>query len=460
MSSDIPGALQRDLGRIVAPDRVLSGSLVDHLGDASRTRGIIGSAAAIVQPKTAAEVAQVLSFCYGRGIPLVVRGGGTGFAGGAVADDGSVVLSMERMDRVRALDPLEWRMSVEAGVRTGVARRLARENGLYLPPDPGAAEQSQIGGNIATNAGGPHAFKYGVFGNWVLGLEVVLPPGEIVTLGGAVRKDVAGLDVKRLIIGSEGTLAIVTAAWLRLIPAPEASLPVLAGFADAQAGCDAIAAVLGSGLQLAALDYIDERALRATGGGLPGASVDGAFVLIAEADGTVGEARALRDELVSTLTGLAEVMHAPTEASDVRELWRWRDGVSGAVTGELGHKLSEDVAVPVDRLSEVIAATRALGEQHGVPACSWGHAGDGNVHASFLFAPGDGDAEERAKRAAVELVAVAVDLGGTLSGEHGIGITKLGHMARHVPEASLALQRRLKYAFDPAGLLNPGKAIA
>jgi FAD/FMN-containing dehydrogenase len=215
MSSDIPGALQRDLGRIVAPDRVLSGSLVDHLGDASRTRGIIGSAAAIVQPKTADEVAQVLSFCYGRGIPLVVRGGGTGFAGGAVADDGSVVLSMERMDRVRALDPLEWRMSVEAGVRTGVARRLARENGLYLPPDPGAAEQSQIGGNIATNAGGPHAFKYGVFGNWVLGLEVVLPPGEIVTLGGAVRKDVAGLDVKRLIIGSEGTHAIVTAGACR-----------------------------------------------------------------------------------------------------------------------------------------------------------------------------------------------------------------------------------------------------
>ena len=167
----------------------------------------------------------MLAWCYAHDVSVVPRGGGTGYAGGAVPD-GGVVLALERLNRVRSFDPLLWRIQVEAGVTTGDVRRLARENGLLFPPDPGAAEQSQIGGNIATNAGGPHAFKYGVTGEWVTGLEAAVPPGELVTVGGATRKDVAGYDLRSLLIGSEGTLGIVTAAWLRLVPAPEAACPV------------------------------------------------------------------------------------------------------------------------------------------------------------------------------------------------------------------------------------------
>src|SRR5207253_1961597 len=182
----------------------------------------------------------VLAWCYEHEVPLVPRGGGTGLAGGAVPVDGGVVLALERVDRVRAFDPRLWRMHVDAGVRTATVRRLARENGLLFPPDPGGAEQSQIGGNIATNAGGPHAFKYGVTGRWVTGLEAVVPPGDVIAVGGPIRKDVAGYDLKSLLIGSEGTLGIVTAAWLRLVPAADAASPVAGFYAGTGEGCAAL----------------------------------------------------------------------------------------------------------------------------------------------------------------------------------------------------------------------------
>src|SRR5207248_10223977 len=185
-----------------------------------------------------------------------------GYAAGAVPLEGGVVLSLERMTRMRAFEPTLWRMEVEAGVTTAAVHRAAREGGLLFPPDPGAAEQSQIGGNIATNAGGPHAYKYGVTGAWVTGLEVVVAPGEIVQLGGSLTKDVAGYDLKRLLIGSEGTLGVITAAWLRLTPAPEAAWPVIGFFDGVRAGCAAIERVVGSGLPAATLEYLDDEPMR------------------------------------------------------------------------------------------------------------------------------------------------------------------------------------------------------
>src|SRR4051794_41470587 len=210
-------------------------------------RGVQGRADAVVLPSTAEEVAAVMRWCYENDVALTARGGGTGLAGGAIPVLGGVVIGFERMNRVRQFDPLLWRIHVEAGVTTGDIQRLARENGLRFPPDPGAAELSQIGGNIACNAGGPHAFKYGVTGNWVTGIEAVIPPGEIVTFGGPIRKDVAGYDLKSLLVGSEGTLGLVTAAWLRLRPAPELELPVIGPDPAAQARISAIRRVLPSG---------------------------------------------------------------------------------------------------------------------------------------------------------------------------------------------------------------------
>ena len=250
-------------------------------------RGVVGTADAVVLPSTVEEVAAVMRWCYETDVPLTARGGGTGLAGGAIPVEGGIVIGFERLNKVRQFDPLLWRMHVEAGVTTGDIQRLARESGLRFPPDPGAAEISQIGGNIACNAGGPHAFKYGVTGNWVTGIEAVVPPGEIIRVGGPIRKDVAGYDLKSLLVGSEGTLGLVTAAWLKLVPAPELELPVIGLYRDADAGIAAIERVLASGVVPAAIEYLDAVTLSYSGDTYPfgDSRRAAAFMVITEADG-------------------------------------------------------------------------------------------------------------------------------------------------------------------------------
>ena len=450
--------MRAQLAAIVGDEHVLDPT-AEHLTDASAASGVRGKADAVVRPGTAEEVAEVVRWCYAHETPIVPRGGGTGYAGGAVPLDGGVVLSLERLRAIRAFDPLLWRMHVEAGVTTATVARLARENGLLYPPDPGAAESSQIGGNAATNAGGPHAFKYGVTGAWISGVEAVVAPGELVTLGGPVRKDVAGYDLRSLLIGSEGTLGVITAVWLKLIPAPEAALPVAAAFRDAGDGAEAIAAVMGSGLVPAAIEFLDAGTVDAAAATFPAPlDEDRRFLLLVEVDGRRAEAQAAVAELRETLGDA--IVHAPAAPADVRSFWEWRAAVSHAVTAKRGGKLSEDVAVPVERLAEAIEETVAIGERHGLEACSWGHAGDGNLHSTFLLAPGDDDQRRRADAAAQELFAMAVRLGGTVSGEHGIGLLKNGQLARQWAPAAVALHRAVKAALDPKGLLNPGKKLA
>jgi len=447
-----------ELERVLGAGGVLSGETAPYLSDATEGRGLRGRADAVALPASTEEVASVVAWCYEHDVPIVPRGGGTGFTAGAVPLAGGIVLSLERLNAVRAFDPLLWRICVEAGVRTADVRRLARENGLLFPPDPGAAEQSQIGGNIATNAGGPHAFKYGVTGAWVTGLEAVVPPGEVVAVGGPIRKDVAGYDLRGLLVGSEGTLGVITAAWLRLLPAPEAFLPVVAAYEGVTAGCAAIERVLGNGLQAAALEYLDAGALAAAGAAFPGGLPAGVrFLVVAEADGSAREAARLRDELAAVLGEEALELVVPRTPAEVAELWRWRDGVSIAVSAQRGGKVSEDIVVPLDRLREAVEETVAIGDRHGLEACSWGHAGDGNLHATFLVDPRDEMELERAERAAGELFELAVRLEGSVSGEHGLGWVKRGRLALQWSPAGVELHARIKQAFDPKNLLNPGK---
>ena len=431
-----------------------------YLSDETEGRGVVGRADAVALPGSTEQVAATVAWCYAHGVPIVPRGGGTGFAAGAVPLDGGVVLSLERLNAVRLFEPLLWRLHVEAGVRTSEVRRVAREGGLVFPPDPGAAEQSQIGGNIATNAGGPHAFKYGVTGAWVTGLEAVIPPGEVVSVGGPIRKDVAGYDLKSLLVGSEGTLGIITAAWLTLVPAPEAALPVAAFYTDTAAGCDALERVLGNGLTVAALEFLDAATLELAGRTFPGGVPAGAgFLVLAEADGTAEEASRLRDDVVAVLAEDALAVVRP-EGPDVADLWRWRDGVSIAVGAHRGGKVSEDIVVPFDRLGEAIEETIAIGGRYDLAACSWGHAGDGNLHSTFLVSPENDDELARADVAAAELFALAARLGGSVSGEHGVGWLKRGQLERQWSPRALELHDEIKRAFDPKGLLNPEKKLA
>ncbi len=458
-SLDTSAALASELSQLVGAKHVLTGDVPEYLHDATETAGLRGRADGIVRPANAEEVARVLAWCYEHDVPIVPRGGGTGYAGGAVPF-GGVVLSLERLNRVRSFEPLLWRINVEAGVRTSELRRIARESGLYFPPDPGSAESSQIGGNIATNAGGPHAFKYGVTGAWVTGLEAVVPPGELIQLGGPIRKDVAGYDLKSLLVGSEGTLGIVTAAWLKLLPAPEATLPVAAFYGSAEAGCRAIERVLGFGLVPAALEYLDGATLSAAGSTFPGGTPAGAeFLVLAEADGPAEEADRLQRELAEALEEEALALSSPRAPAETNALWRWREGVSLAVTARRGGKLSEDIVVPPERLAEAIAATLEIGRRHNLPACSWGHAGDGNLHSTFMLAPDDPSERRRALEAARELFELARTLGGSISGEHGVGVVKAGELERDRSPRAHALHRDLKRLFDPKGLLNPGKKV-
>jgi FAD/FMN-containing dehydrogenase len=343
-------------------------------------------------------------------------------------------------------------------VSTHDVQRLARENGLFFGPDPGASEQSQIGGNVATNAGGPHALKYGVTGAWVTGMEVVLAPGELVQLGGWARKDVAGYDLKDLLIGSEGTLGVITAVRLRLLPARESTIALVVFLRTRVQGCAAMLDVLAAGIEPAALDFLDGDTLALVAGGYAGeVPAEAGFALLIEVDGTRADAQAQREAVRELLGGVALAIEQPPETA---ALWRWRDGFNGVVSSALGGKVSEDVAFPVERLQEGLERFEQIAVRHGLSSCAWGHGGEGNVHATVLVDPSEQAELDRARAAGAELFALVGELGGSIAAEHGVGWLKRGVLAGQWQEPLLRMHEQIKRAFDPKGLLNPGKKLA
>ena len=448
-----------ELARLVGGDHVLDAPARSPYNfDAARRRGVQGRADAVVLPGTAREVAALLEWCYAHDVPLVPRGGGTGVTGGAVATEGGVVCSLQRLRAVRSLAPELWRMEVEAGVSTRDVQRLARENGLMFAPDPGASEQSQIGGNVATNAGGPHALKYGVTGSWVMGLEAAIAPGELVTVGGWARKDVAGYDLKGLLVGSEGTLGVITAVRLGLLPAPEQAIALMVFLRTRAEGCSAMLEVLAAGARPSALDFLDGEALAMTAGGYPGEfPAEAGFALLIDVDGTHAEARARRDEIVALLSPAAVAIEQP---ADRTALWVWRDGINPVVTAVRGAKVSEDVVFPPERMCEGLEGVERIGERHGLRSCAWGHGGEGNVHATVLLDPESEAEVQAAEEAAQDMLTLASSLGGSITGEHGVGWLKRGRLAEQWDARAIELHEQIKRVFDPKGLLNPGKKLA
>jgi len=462
--------IRDELAALIGREHVLDVPLgSEYNRDASGRRGLDGRAEAVVLPGSAEEVAALLGWCYEHDVPLVTRGGGTGLVGGAVPTPGSVVCSLERLRAVRELEPGLWRMSVEAGLRTRDVQRLARENGLMFGPDPGAAEQSQIGGNVATNAGGPHALKYGVTGAWVSGLEVALAPGELAAVGGWVRKDVAGYDIKDLMVGSEGTLGVITAVRLRLLPAPEHAEVLVAFSASREEGCAAVLALFAAGVRPSALDFLDGEALAFAGGAYPASRVVGGaeaddgppswarFALVVELDGSAEEVASARGDVLEALGELAREIQEPVEQA---ALWRWRDGINPAVTSVRGAKVSADVVVPVERLGATLDSFDEIASRHGLRSCSWGHAGEGNLHATVLVDPASEAELDAAEEVMEELYELVAASGGSIAGEHGVGLLKRGRLARQWSPQAVELHERIKQAFDPKGLLNPGKKLA
>lgn len=461
--------LARDLGALVGAPHVRAPQAAD-LEDATRWTGLRGTAELVVTPADAREVAEVVRWCYAHDTPITVRGGGTGLSGGAVPE-GGVVLALERLARIRSLDPEWWRCEAEAGVTTATLHRRAAEAGLRFPPDPGASESSQIGGNLATNAGGPHAFGHGPTRAWVLGLEAVLAPGELVRIGGPLRKDVAGYDLTSLLVGSEGTLGVITAAWLRLVPPPGAEQIIVGVFPSAEAAQAGVAGALISGAVPASLELLDGGALQDSAATLPVNGAAAAFadlddpgeahLLIAHLEGDLIEATAARgDAVAAAWQDAGATWTAAPEAAASAALASWRGGVSGAVAARRGGKLSEDVAVPTDRIAELLAGSAAIARRRGLEHAAWGHAGDGNLHCTFLLDPTSADERAAVHDAAEELFDLVIALGGTISGEHGIGRLKNGHLSRQWDAGAVAAHRAIKAALDPKGLFAPGRKLA
>jgi glycolate oxidase len=384
--------------------------------------------------------------CNASRIPLVPRGAGTGYSGGAVPVQGGIVLSLERLNRILEIDPNDLVAVVEPCVITGELQAAVERVALFYPPDPASLRESSIGGNIAENAGGPRGFKYGTTLRYVLGLEAVLPTGEIIHTGGRTVKNVVGYDLTSLIVGSEGTLAIVTKAILRLLPRPAANATIRARFADVATAARAVDELLRARVLPAALELIDGACLR-----LPDA------ILLIEIDGQpeVLSIEAERVERACRAAGASAIERAGS-AAERDELWRVRRELSPALKAIAPVKVNNDVVVPKGRIPELFACLARLSNEYGVRIPSFGHAGDGNIHVNIMVED-TADARARAKQAEQKLFEEVIRLGGAITGEHGIGFVKMPFLRLQLSEDEIALMKRVKQAFDPNGILNPGK---
>ncbi len=415
----------------------------------------------VVWPANTAEVAAIARVCHQTRTPMVPRGAGTGYTGGAVPSHGGVVISLERMNRILEIDEGSLLAVVEPHVITGDLQDAVEKLGLFYPPDPASLRQSVIGGNVAECAGGPRAFKYGVTKQYVLGLEAVLPTGEIIETGGKVVKNVVGYDLTHLLVGSEGTLAIITKVILRLIPKPPVQITMRASFPSVRHAVNAVTLLIRARVIPAALELIDGDSLDAVAQHLNVRSLapEGtAAILLLEVDGlaeqVIGEAD--RVEVACRDAGATEFLRARDE--DARqELWRVRREISPSLKVITPLKFNHDVVVPKARIPELFELVDVLRDRYRLRIPCFGHVGDGNIHVNIMVTPGDEDEIRRAHEAEGELFRGVVALEGSISGEHGIGFAKKKYMTLELSQDEIDLMKRVKAAFDPHGILNPGK---
>ena len=417
---------------------------------------------AVVFARSTEDVSRLLRFCSSRGIPVTARGAGYGYVGGCVPMRGGVALSLARMDRVLEIDGRDFVAVVQPGVITGDLQAAARARGLFYPPDPASLKNSTLGGNIATNAGGPRCLKYGVTRQYVLGLEAVLATGEVVRCGGRTHKNKTGFDLVGLFVGSEGLLGIVTEATLRLLPMPPARAAISCGFADMAAAAGAVQAVFAAGWLPAAVEIADRFTLEAARGfvGVENVPAGDAHLLV-ELDGREASLRGELDELRALLLG-AQAISPQTALGDdgCEALWDLRRKFSESLRSTGLVKLNEDVVVPRGRLVDLIEFGAELQRRHGIPVACFGHAGDGNIHVNLMVADYDQPAvRARAEDALDELFSQVIAWGGAITGEHGIGLAKRRWWPRAVSPENRALHQRLKAALDPQAILNPGKFL-
>jgi glycolate oxidase len=414
----------------------------------------------VVSPASTEEVAAVMRIAGRDKIPIIARGASSGLAGGTIPESGGLILNLARMDRIVEIDPANVCVTAQAGVVTLQLQQAVEKIGLFYPPDPASSRQSTIGGNVATNAGGPRCLKYGVTRDYVIGLTVVLASGEILRLGGKVTKNATGYGLMQLIVGSEGTLGIVTEVILRLAPLPRARVTALAAFAQLDQASQAVSRIMGSGMLPATLELMDGTTINVVEDFLhAGLPRDAAALLLLEQDGAdQAVARADVERMGEICHALgAESWQVATSAAERDKLWQARRSVSAALGRLRPNKLGEDVVVPKSEIPAMIATVGEIVTRYDLPIPVFGHAGDGNLHPNILFDLRDPDEVQRVELAARDIFRAAIRLGGTLSGEHGVGTLKREFLEEAQGGLAVALSRSIKAVFDPQGLLNPGK---
>ena len=416
----------------------------------------------VVEPGSTDEVSAILKLAYEHEIPVIARGMGSGLAAGTVPFGGGLVMPLNRMNRILEIDQANMTATVEAGVITIDLQNAVEALGLFYPPDPSSIKHSTLGGNIACNAGGPRCLKYGVTGNYVMGLTVVLADGRVIRNGGKTIKNVTGYNFSQLFTGSEGTLGIITEATLRLVAKPHYVRTAVAHFPRLPDASEAVNTILMAGIVPATLELMDDTAIvcieEAMNLGLP---LDVEAILIVETDGFDKDGVQSEIDAIAQICrtrGASDVRVAQTEAQRA-DLWKARRSVSPSLARRAPNKLGEDISVPRSQIPEAVRRIKEVSQRYGLPIVVFGHAGDGNLHPNVLFDKRDPEQWALVEQIVAEIFRIAVDLGGALSGEHGVGTLKLPYLESNVGKISIDVQQSIKQALDPKGILNPGKAL-
>lgn len=413
----------------------------------------------IVFPKNAQQISEILKLANKFNFPVIPRGAGTGFTGGTLPVEGGVILVLTKMNKILKIDPANLLAIAEPGVVTYDLQKEVEKIGLFYPPDPASLKSSTIGGNVAEGAGGPRAVKYGTTKDYVMGLEVVLPTGEIISTGVQTVKSVVGYDLTKLLVGSEGTLGVITKIILRLLPLPKAKRTMLAIFPTIESAANAVSQIISSKIVPTTLEFLDNACIRCVEDYLHmGLPIEAGALLIIEVDGApevlTGEIEEI--EKVCQQNNALEIKVAK-DNQEAEELWKARRAVSAAVVKLNPTKINEDITVPRSRVPDILRRVEEIAKRYNLIIVNFGHAGDGNIHVNVLIDKKKPGEEERAHEAVKEIFGATLDLGGTISGEHGIGITKAPYIAMELGDLGLEVMKRIKKAFDPNNILNPGK---
>ena len=459
----IEDAVKKKFSLVVGPENILESDL-DRFGysyDSSFVPLLPANKPDLVaRPITTDEVSKLLAIAYEHNIPVTPRGVASGRTGGSIPVKGGLSLCLDRMTKIIELDEKNMMVTAEAGVRTIDIYNHCAAKGLFFPPDPASWKFSTIGGNVAENAGGMRAVKYGVTKNYVMGLEVVLADGSVLHTGGKAIKNVTGYDLTSLFTGSEGTLGIITQILFRLIPMPKKRGTLQVMFPSLEDGCEMIHQTLQSGVVPAAAEVMDKICLDAVAKHRK-MNLDPSIgaCLVIEIDGEDDEALASQAKHIEAVAKACKAIEFRVAQSQQEsdELWAIRRGISSAIGGLAPNRLGEDISVPRDAFPEVVRRIRTISEKYHLTIAVYGHAGDGNIHPSILCDLSQPGEEQRVHDAVDEIFTAALDVGGTLSGEHGIGITKRPYIGKALGEAGVRALQAVKAALDPKGILNPGK---